>query len=202
MHLASRFPAAFIALAGAISLAACGSEDVAEPPVRATPIPSSSALPQPTVTETVSATVTETVPGTASATEAETEAVAAPSSAAVQPDGVIVRAGLGEAGKNASYPACDGRAILILDSVIDEQNDGAAMQDIARHVLAAHPSGEPVQFTVPGACPSLREQLEGQNIYPIYIDYGSDVSAMCRAKGLYGGNGRLLNNDPEYVDPC
>lgn len=117
-------------------------------------------------------------------------------------NGIIVSAGLGEAGEDASYPACDGRAILILDSVVDEGNDGGAMHDIAQQVLMMHPSGKPVRFTVPGACPSLRAQLNGQNIYPIYIDYGSDVDAMCRAKATYGGNGRILSNSAEFVDPC
>ncbi|WP_066525439.1 hypothetical protein [Corynebacterium bouchesdurhonense] len=143
--------------------------------------------------------MTETVSETASASAS---AAAAPSVAAAQLDGVITVAGLGEAGEEASYPACDGRAILILDSVVDEGNNGAAMPDIARQVLAAHPSGKPVHFTVPGACPSLRAQVDGANIYPIYIDYGSDVEAMCRAKATYGGNGRILGNVAEYIDPC
>lgn len=117
-------------------------------------------------------------------------------------NGIIVSAGLGEAGEDASYPACDGRNILILDSVIDHGNDGGAMNDIAQQVLMQHPSGMPVKFTVPGQCPSLRAQVDGNNVYPIYIDYGSDTDAMCRAKATYGGNGRILSNSAEYIDPC
>lgn len=117
-------------------------------------------------------------------------------------NGIIVAAGLGEAGEKASYPTCDGRAVLILDSVIDHGNDGGAMHEIAQQVLTVHPSGNPVRFTVPGACPSLRAQVDGQNVYPVYIDYGGDVDAMCRAKATYGGNGRILSNAAEYVDPC
>lgn len=117
-------------------------------------------------------------------------------------NGIIMSAGLGEAGEDASFPACDGRNILILDSVIDHGNDGGAMYDIAQQVLIQHPSGRPVRFTVPGQCPSLRAQVDGNNIYPVYIDFGSDVSAMCQAKATYGGNGRVLYNRAEYVDPC
>lgn len=94
-------------------------------------------------------------------------------------DGIIVSAGLGEAGEDAMYPACDGRALLMV-----------------------RPSGRPVRFSVPGACPSLRAQVDGHKIYPVYLDYGSDVDAMCRAKATYGGNGRILSNAAEYVDPC
>lgn len=117
-------------------------------------------------------------------------------------NGIIVSAGLGEAGEDASYPPCDGRNILILDSVIDHGNSGGAMDDIAQQVLMQHPSGMDVRFMVPGHCPSLRAQLDGSNIYPIYLDFGQDAQAMCRAKAAYGGNGRVLSNAAEFVDPC
>lgn len=112
----------------------------------------------------------------------------------------ITLVNLGEAGEPASYPACDGRNILILDSVVDEGNSTAHL--IAQQVLMQHPSGKPVRFTVPGQCPSLRAQVNGQDIYPIYIDFLQDTDAMCRAKATYGGNGRILSNSAEYVDPC
>lgn len=125
-----------------------------------------------------------------------------PSGATYLQNGIIVSAGLGEAVEDASYPACDGRNILILESVIDEGNPGATMGRIANHVLTQHPSGMDTRFTVPGQCPSLRAQVDGQNIYPVYLDFGSDQQAMCRAKAAYGGNGRVLLNRAEYVDPC
>lgn len=112
----------------------------------------------------------------------------------------ITTVGLGEAGEDAAYPACDGRNILIIDSVID-QGSGTATQ-IAQQVLMQHPSGKDLRFTVPGQCPSLRSQVNGQDIYPVYLDYGADTDAMCRAKAAYGGNGRILSNSAEYVDPC
>ncbi|MEH0146150.1 hypothetical protein V6D40_00520 [Corynebacterium sp. Q4381] len=190
MHLPLRVFGAATALASLVLLASCSSSGIEEPTVVATPISTSSSPASPT--ETVTETVTEGAP---------TPSQTGGSNYYLQ-DGVIVSAGLGEAGEVATYPACDGRAVLILDSVIDEGNDGGAMYDIAQQVLMMHPSGEPVRFAVPGACPSLRAQVDGHNVYPIYIDYGTDVDAMCRAKATYGGNGRLLSNAAEYVDPC
>ena len=112
----------------------------------------------------------------------------------------ITLVNLGEAGEAASYPACDGRNILILDSVIDNEPDTA--HKIARQVLAVHPSGRSVKFMVPGRCASLRGQLDGDDIYPVYLDFLSDVDEMCRAKAQYGGNGRVLVDRAEYFDPC
>mgnify|MGYP001144070489 CR=1 FL=1 len=112
----------------------------------------------------------------------------------------ITVVGLGEAGEQASYPACDGRNILILDSIIDNTSDTAFR--LAQQVLTQHPSGVDTKYTVPGQCPSLRAQLDGNDIYPVYLDFGSDVNAMCAAKAQYGGNGRVLSNSAEYVDPC
>lgn len=197
MRFIPRFAGAAAALACAVALAACGRADIEEPSVRATPIPSSPS--STSSASSASSASSESSPSTQTVTETVSETASA---AAAQADGVITVAGLGEASKDAEYPACDGRAILILDSVVDEGNGGAAMPAIARQVLMAHPSGKPVQFTVPGACPSLRAQLDGQNIYPVYLDYGPDVDAMCRAKATYGGNGRILSNAAEYVDPC
>lgn len=102
----------------------------------------------------------------------------------------------------ASNPACDGRNILILESVIDNTGDvqnalsklGAAM---------AYAGGEKqAEFTVPGHCSSLRAYAEGGNVYPVYLDFGSNQAAMCAAKAKYGGNGRTLNNSGDFSDPC
>ena len=116
--------------------------------------------------------------------------------------GPITRVGLGEASEDASYPACDARAILILDSVVDRGDRAAAQGQIADWVMFTDPSGMDREFTVPGQCPSLRAQVDGNDVYPIYLDFGSDVAAMCEAKAQYGGNGRVLSNRAEYVDPC
>lgn len=126
----------------------------------------------------------------------------APSSPTAQNSGAITSVGLGEAHEDASYPACDGRNILILESVVNYGNREETQFKIAQQVLMQHPSSLPVRFTVPGQCPSLRAQLDGNDIYPIYLDFGSDVNSMCVAKSKYGGNGRVLSNKAEIVDPC
>lgn len=128
-------------------------------------------------------------------------------------DGYIVDVGLGEAGKKASFPACDGRYILIVDSVIAKGDDGTTFNDLARAVLTEGPSGK--EFTVPGQCDSLRKSVHGNDIYPVYLDFGSDKAAACRAKSAYGGNVRPLisgnfpdasNSDVDEarlaLDPC
>lgn len=105
-------------------------------------------------------------------------------------DGYITKVGLGEAGKEASFPACDGRYILIVDSVIDEGDEKATFDRLVQAVMFADPEGK--EFTVPGHCDSLRKSVDGKDIYPIYLDFGSDKDAACRAKSTYGGNVRPL----------
>lgn len=115
-------------------------------------------------------------------------------------DGVIVEANLEGFTRQISAPSCDGRGILILDSVIDEGDVGHTHSQIAFGV--AYLGDGNAAFTYPGQCASLRKQVDGQNIYPIYMDFGHDTTALCAAKANYGGNARLLNNSGEYVDPC
>ena len=115
-------------------------------------------------------------------------------------DGVIVEANLEGFTRQISAPSCDGRGILILDSVIGEGDVGQTHSQIAFGV--AYMGDGNAEFTYPGQCASLRKQVDGQNIYPIYMDFGHDTTALCAAKANYGGNARLLNNSGEYVDPC
>ena len=115
-------------------------------------------------------------------------------------NGVIVEANLEGFTRQISAPSCDGRGILILDSVIDEGDVGYTHSQIAFGV--AYLGDGHAEFTYPGQCASLRKQVDGNNIYPIYMDYGHDTDALCAAKANYGGNARLLNNSGEYVDPC
>lgn len=105
-------------------------------------------------------------------------------------EGYITNVGLGEAGQEASYPACDGRYILIVDSIIATGGDQDTFNRLAQAVLYADPSGK--EFTVPGQCDSLRKTYHGNDVYPIYLDFGSDKAAACRAKSTYGGNVRPL----------
>lgn len=107
-------------------------------------------------------------------------------------DGHFVSVGLGEAATDASFPACDGRYILIVNSVIDKGNDQETFSQLAEAVMLAGPPG--AEFTVPGQCDSLRKSVHGNDIYPVYLDFGSDKAAACRAKATYGGNVRPLVN--------
>lgn len=105
-------------------------------------------------------------------------------------EGYITNVGLGEAGQEASYPACDGRYILIVDSIIATGGDQDTFNRLAQGVLTGSPTGK--EFTVPGQCDSLRKTYHGNDVYPIYLDFGSDKAAACRAKSTYGGNVRPL----------
>lgn len=115
-------------------------------------------------------------------------------------NGVIVEANFEGLTRQISAPSCDGRGILILDSVIDEGDVGYTHSKISFGV--AYLGDGHAEFTYPGQCASLRKQVDGKNIYPIYMDFGHDTDALCAAKANYGGNARLLNNSGEYVDPC
>ncbi|MDV8002590.1 hypothetical protein [Rhodococcus sp. IEGM 1408] len=95
----------------------------------------------------------------------------------------------------ASTPPCDGRGILILDSFVENPRP---QQGIAA-ILDRHPGAE---FATPGQCPSLRGDVNGARVYPIYIDHGHDTAALCRDKTTRGGNARLLTASAEYTDPC
>lgn len=115
-------------------------------------------------------------------------------------DGYFINVGLGEAGKEASFPACDGRYILIVDSIIDEAGDSDTFHRLAVAALTASTPAR--EYTVPGRCASLRKKVDGNVIYPVYLDFGADRSAMCAAKSRYSGNGRTLNNSGDFRDPC
>lgn len=97
----------------------------------------------------------------------------------------------------ASTPACDSRGILILESVVVQP--GVDAEGAIATSLAKHPGSE---FTIPGACPSLRAQLNGADIYAVYFDYGKDLGRLCSAATNTGGNARVLSNRHEYVSPC
>ena len=95
----------------------------------------------------------------------------------------------------ASAPPCDGRGILIVESYIespDPQSGIAALLD-------RHPGAE---FMTPGQCPSLRAEVGGARVYPVYIDHGHNTAALCRDKQARGGNARVLSPTAGYTDPC
>ena len=96
------------------------------------------------------------------------------------------------AGMQASTPACNGEVVLIIESVLD---DPARLRD----VLAANPGST---FYLPGACPSLRARIDGQDIYPVVREYGHDIAGVCAAAASGGGNARILNQDTSFPSPC
>ena len=77
---------------------------------------------------------------------------------------------------------CDSRGILILESVVVQS--GVDTEGAIADALATYPGSE---FTTPGACPPPRAQLNGADIYAVYVDYGSDTSGLCSAAAT-GGN--------------
>lgn len=168
-----------IVAVGAGSIA-CSSEGLDEPSMTAMPTTESSSSTENTqTTETTETTETTT-----------TEASESESTEPAEKDNYISEVGLGEAVKEASFPECDGRYVLIVDSVIADGNKQSTRNKIAHAVMFADPEGK--EFTVPGQCASIRKQVNGNDIYPIYLDFGSDKDAACRAKSTHGGNVRPL----------
>ncbi|MCF4007216.1 hypothetical protein L1O03_08520 [Corynebacterium uropygiale] len=105
--------------------------------------------------------------------------------------------GLGESRvADVSTPPCDGRYILIHQSVL---GDADQVNDELATAIMGHPDRE---YTYPGQCSSLRAQVDGVDVYPVYTDYGTNLQAMCAAKQREGGNGRTLNNNGDFTDPC
>ncbi|AZA14335.1 hypothetical protein ACFPVT_03925 [Corynebacterium choanae] len=94
-------------------------------------------------------------------------------------------------------PACDGRYILIVESVL--QNENQRLEPLLEAALARHPGAT---FTEPGRCSSLRVYDNGSVIYPIYYPFGNDIQALCSAKARLGGNARSLNENADFTDPC
>ncbi|AKK04835.1 hypothetical protein CMUST_02455 [Corynebacterium mustelae] len=98
--------------------------------------------------------------------------------------------------QNTGGIACDGRGVLIVHSVVDYGQDIDAETQSA---LAKYPGARALS---PGACSSLRAQVDGRTIWPIVIDYGFDTSALCAAARQLGGNPRTLNNASDFTSPC
>lgn len=101
------------------------------------------------------------------------------------------------AGASGDGPACDGRAVLIVNSVMENSPSFQQEVDSARQ---AFPGAELLD---PGHCPSLRASVDGVPVHPLIVDYGRDLEAMCdAATAAPGTNGRLLNDDTSYSSPC
>ncbi|MDY3127215.1 MAG: hypothetical protein SOW59_03675 [Corynebacterium sp.] len=93
-------------------------------------------------------------------------------------------------------PACDGSYVVIVESVL--VYPGKDAQGLVNSALAKHPGAK---ATYPGACASFRARVEGADVYPIYYEYGNDLSSACAA-ARSGGNARALKNSADYSSPC
>ena len=163
---------------------ACSSEGLDEPSMTA--MPTTESAESSSSTQSTETTTTEASESTESTESSETSESTEPA----EKDNYISEVGLGEAVQEASFPECDGRYVLIVDSVIADGNKQSTRNKIAHAVMFADPEGK--EFTVPGQCASIRKQVNGNDIYPIYLDFGSDKDAACRAKSTHGGNVRPL----------
>lgn len=92
---------------------------------------------------------------------------------------------------------CDGRYILIVHSVL--ATPSTYPQEEIATALATYPGA---QVGEPGFCSSIRGQVDGQIIYPIFFDYGHNAADACAGKTRYGGNVRTLNNTGDFSAPC
>ena len=94
---------------------------------------------------------------------------------------------------------CDGDYVLIVQLVIDQP--GGDTKSKLRSALA---SNSDAYYTYPGACPSLRKKdSNGNLVYPVLVDYGTDRDAVCEAASRTSGAfPRRLNNDDSYSSPC
>lgn len=107
--------------------------------------------------------------------------------------------GSGPAESAGSGPlACDGRGVLIVNSIMDDAADFDAQLANSR---ARWPDAVVMS---PGDCPSLRPAHpdSGAAVYAVVIDYGDDLAGLCAAEIPGERNARLLNGDTSYRSPC
>lgn len=95
-------------------------------------------------------------------------------------------------------PVCDGRWVLIVDSLLIPPGQ-SPQPEIDR--VQAYYSGAKV---MPGStCSSLRDVVDGKQVYAVYYEAGHSVDEVCTLKARHGGgNARSLNNDADFTDPC
>lgn len=95
------------------------------------------------------------------------------------------------------YGECDGRYVLIAESVIIPPATDPISEPYRVH------KKYPGSKIIPGsACSSLRSHVEGGTVYAIIYEAGHSVDKVCELKAKYGGNARSLNNDGDFSDPC
>lgn len=96
-----------------------------------------------------------------------------------------------------AYPSCDGRYVVIVDSVI--VYPGQDPQPPVNKSVEAHPGAMAVY---PGQCASLRASYDGAAVYPVYKDFGSDLASACAAEARGEGFARKLQQVADYSSPC
>ncbi|QNE89120.1 hypothetical protein H0194_08615 [Corynebacterium incognita] len=94
-------------------------------------------------------------------------------------------------------PSCAGEYVLIVDSVLVYPGDNP--QDLVQASLDAHPGST---STYPGVCGAFRAKAEGANVYPVYIEYGTNLSGVCAAEARGEGFARKLTQAADYSSPC
>lgn len=95
------------------------------------------------------------------------------------------------------YPQCDGRYVVIVDSV--SVYPGENPRDAVYRSLDAHPGA---QSALPGFCDSLRASYDGATVYPIYVDFGNNRASACAAQARGAGYARKLQQVADYSSPC
>jgi serine/threonine-protein kinase len=82
-----------------------------------------------------------------------------------------------------SAPACDGGYILIVGSAVDPRR----YQSDVREFLEAHPGARYLHAPSTG-CRSLRQRLDGADIYSVYYGPFPDKAAACEKRAVTGGD--------------
>lgn len=96
------------------------------------------------------------------------------------------------------WAKCGGDSYaLIVDSVVVGPDEEP--YDPVQESLDAHPGSV---STYPGICDAFRAKVEGNWVYPIYIDYGDDLAGACAAEARGEGQVRKLQQVADYNSPC
>ena len=98
-------------------------------------------------------------------------------------------------------PECDGRGVLIVQSVMSDSGD------VAGEINAALANNPGAVVYPPGVCPSIRGEAGGAQIYAVVQDYGNNFEALCSAESTAGGNENVLNarrldRSTNWESPC
>lgn len=97
-------------------------------------------------------------------------------------------------------PQCDGRGVLIVQSVFGDSGD------VAGEINAALANNPGAVVYPPGVCPTIRGSVGGVDVHPVVLDYGNDFAGLCAAEAEAGdpnaGNARSLDQSAVQESPC